>query len=48
MGGRTLYVADFDPKKRTIASAKPFADEEGEPVWFAYPRWTGDETAVKP
>ena len=46
MGGRTLYVADFDAKKRTITDAKPFANEEGKPVWFAYPRWTKDETSI--
>ncbi|MFZ5832190.1 MAG: hypothetical protein ACOY3P_19065 [Planctomycetota bacterium] len=46
MGGRTLYVAHFDPQKRTITNAKPFANEEGKPVWFAYPRWTKDESAI--
>ena len=46
MSGRTLYVADFDPRKRTITNAKPFANEEGKPVWFAYPRWTRDEAAI--
>ena len=44
--GRTLYLADFDAKTRTIANAKPFANEEGENVWFAYPRWTKDHTAI--
>ncbi len=44
--GRTLYIADFDAKKRTITNAKPFANEEGKPVWFAYPRWTKGEAAV--
>lgn len=46
MSGRTLCVADFDVEKRTITGAKPFANEEGKPVWFAYPRWTKDETAI--
>jgi hypothetical protein len=46
MGGRTLYVADFDAEERTIANARPFANEEGRPVWFAYPRWTRDESAI--
>jgi hypothetical protein len=46
MPGRTLYVADFDAEKRTITNAKPFANEEGKPVWFAYPRWTKDERAI--
>ncbi len=44
--GRTLYIADFDAKKRTITNAKPFANEEGANRWFAYPRWTKDETAI--
>lgn len=44
--GRTLYVADFDAKERTVTKVKPFANEEGKPVWFAYPRWTRDETAI--
>ncbi|HCQ79307.1 MAG TPA: hypothetical protein DIV46_04985, partial [Verrucomicrobiales bacterium] len=25
---------------------KPFANEDGEKTWFAYPRWTRDQTAV--
>ena len=45
--GRTLYIADFDAKKRTITNAKPFANEKANPnPWFAYPRWTKDETAI--
>ena len=45
--GRTLYVADFDAEKRTILNAKPFANEEANPApWYAYPRWTKDETAI--
>ncbi len=44
--GRTLYVADFDAKTRTISNAKPFANEEGKPVWFDYPRWMKDESAI--
>ncbi|MBW8039308.1 MAG: ankyrin repeat domain-containing protein [Planctomycetes bacterium] len=45
--GRTLYIADFDAKKRTITNAKPFANEEADPnPWYAYPRWTRDETAI--
>jgi len=46
MGGRTLYVADFDAKKRTITDTRPFANEDGKPVWYAYPRWTKDETSI--
>jgi len=44
--GRTLYVADFDAKNRTITNAKPFANEKRQPVWFAYPRWSEDESAI--
>jgi len=44
--GRTLYIADFDAKKRTITNARPFANEQGANRWFAYPRWTKDETAI--
>jgi len=45
--GRTLYIADFDAKKRSITNAKPFANEKADPNrWFAYPRWTKDETAI--
>lgn len=44
--GRTLYVADFDAKRRTITNAKAFANAEGSPRWFAYPRWTKDEQAI--
>jgi len=45
--GRTLYIADFDARKRTITNAKPIANEEAKPnPWYAYPRWTKDETAV--
>lgn len=32
MPGRTLYVADFDVKARTITNAKPFANAEGKKV----------------
>jgi len=44
--GRTLYIADFDAEKPAITNAKPFANEEGASRWFAYPRWTKDETAI--
>jgi hypothetical protein len=44
--GRTLYLADFDAKTRTITNAKPFANKEGKQVWFAYPRWTRDQSAI--
>ena len=44
--GRTLYVADFDAKSRKITNAKPFANEAGKPIWFAYPRWSKDESSI--
>ncbi len=44
--GRTLYLADFDSKDRTISDAKPFANADGRPVWFAYPRWSKDESTI--
>lgn len=44
--GRTLYVADFNAKTRSITNAKPFANEEGKPAWFDYPRWMKDESAI--
>ena len=44
--GRTLYVANFDAKSRTLTKAQPFANEEEKPVWFAYPRWSKDESSI--
>ena len=44
--GRTLYVADFDVKKRIVSNARPFANQEGKSIWYAYPRWTKDEKAI--
>ena len=44
--GRTLYVADFDIQRRTISNLKPFANEEGKRLWFAYPRFTKGETSI--
>ena len=29
-----------------VANLKPFANEEGKPIWFAYPRWIDGESAV--
>lgn len=46
MTGRRLYVADFDAKQRTMTNLKAFANEEGRPIWFAYPRWTKDATEI--
>ncbi len=44
--GRTLYLADLDAKKRTITNAKPIANKAGNMVWFAYPRFTKDGSAI--
>ena len=44
--GHTLYIADFDAQKRTITNLKAIANEEGKPIWFAYPRWIDGESAV--
>ena len=44
--GRTLYIADFDVKKRTITNVKAIANKEGKPIWYAYPRWIEGEAAV--
>jgi len=46
MTGRTLYIADFDAKKRSITNAKAFANEEETNRWFAYPRWSKDEKVI--
>ena len=42
----TSYVADFDVKQRKITNLKPFANAEGKKVWFAYPRFTKDESSI--
>lgn len=44
--GRTLYVADFDAKQPAITNARPFANEDGKPVWYAWPRWSKDESTI--
>ena len=44
--GHTLYVADFDVRERTITNLKPFANEEGKKLWFAYARWIDGESAI--
>ncbi len=44
--GRTLYVADFDAEKRAITNIKAIANENGQPHWYAYPRWINSEAAV--
>ena len=44
--GHTLYIADFDVRERAITNLKPFANEEGKPIWFAYARWMDGESAI--
>jgi hypothetical protein len=44
--GHTLYVADFDADKRAITNLKAFANADGRPHWYAYPRWIEGESAV--
>ncbi len=44
--GHTLYIADFDAQQRTITNPKAFANADGKPIWFAYPRWINGESAV--
>lgn len=46
MPGRTLYLADFDVETRTVSNFEPFANEEGEMIWFAYPRFTKDVSEI--
>ena len=46
VNGRILYVADFDARSRTITNAQPFANEDEKPIWFAYPRWSKDESSI--
>ena len=44
--GRVLYLADFDKEKRVISNFKPIANQDEKPSWFAYPRWTRDQTGI--
>ncbi|MBM3880372.1 MAG: hypothetical protein FJ387_11760 [Verrucomicrobia bacterium] len=44
--GHTLYLGDFDAQKRTITNLRPFANEAGRMMWYAYPRWIDDEAAI--
>jgi Tol biopolymer transport system component len=44
--GHTLYIADFDAQQRRITNLKAFANADGKPIWFAYPRWIEGESAV--
>jgi len=44
--GRTLYIADFDGKERTLTNVKAIANPEGKKIWYDYPRWIEGGTAV--
>lgn len=44
--GHTLYVADFDVERRTIANPVAIANDPAQPFWYAYPRWIEGESAV--
>ena len=44
--GRTLYIADFDPKQPSITKAQAFANKQGKSIWYAYPRWSRDESSI--
>ena len=44
--GRSLYLADFDAKQPSITNARPFANEDEKPIWYAFPRWTEDESSI--
>lgn len=44
--GRTLYIADFDARDRTITNPEPIANKAGKFLWYAYPRWIDNEAAV--
>jgi Tol biopolymer transport system component len=44
--GHTLYIGDFDAQQHTITNLKVIANEEGKPLWYAYPRWIEGEAAV--
>ena len=44
--GRTLYIADFNAKERTITNVKAIANQEGKKIWYDYPRWIDGDAAV--
>lgn len=44
--GRILYLADFNVRTPAMTNFKPFANKAGEKIWFAYPRWTRDQSAI--
>jgi len=44
--GHTLYIADFDARRRSITNLKAIANKAGRKIWFAYPRWIDGDRAV--
>jgi Tol biopolymer transport system component len=45
--GRTIYIADFDAKARTVTNPKAIANEASDrDTTYLYPRWMKDESAV--
>ena len=46
VAGRVLYLADFDQEKRLISNFKTIANKDEKPAWFAYPRWTRDQSGI--
>jgi hypothetical protein len=46
VAGRVLYLADFDQERRLISNFKAIANKDEKPAWFAYPRWTRDQSGI--
>ncbi|HUT91962.1 MAG TPA: ankyrin repeat domain-containing protein [Thermoguttaceae bacterium] len=44
--GHAIFIADFDAQKRTITNARLIANQERKNIWYSYPRWVKDESAV--
>ena len=44
--GHAIFIADFDAENRTITGARVIANQERKNIWYAYPRWVKDESAV--
>ena len=44
--GHAIIIADFDAEKRAITGARVIANQERKNIWYAYPRWVKDESAV--